>query len=49
MSALAPIAEGSPPLQPRADSSASALYSTASSAPDESSNRAKRALFGAGG
>jgi two-component system cell cycle sensor histidine kinase PleC len=45
MSALAPITHGAPPIQPQADFSTSAPYSSA----DESSNRAKRALFGAGG
>ena len=42
MSALAPIAEGAPPIQPHAE------MSSVSSSPEVSSNRAKRALFGAG-
>jgi two-component system cell cycle sensor histidine kinase PleC len=43
MSALAPIAaEGAPSIQPHAE------MSSASSSPEDSSSRAKRALFGAG-
>src|SRR5579863_279728 len=43
MSALAPITETAPPIQPQADMSSS------SSLPGDSTRRAKRALFGAGG
>ncbi len=43
MSALAPISENAPPIQPHADAS------SAASTPDDSTSRAKRALFGAGG
>jgi hypothetical protein len=43
MSALAPIADGaSPPTQPRID----AALSMSSSSSDDSTNRARRALFG---
>jgi two-component system, cell cycle sensor histidine kinase PleC len=42
MSALPPIAEGSPPIQPAERSSASSFSATS----DESTNRARRALFG---
>jgi two-component system cell cycle sensor histidine kinase PleC len=44
MSALAPIAERAPPIQPSSDLSSSADSSSA----DQSKSRAKRALFGAG-
>jgi two-component system cell cycle sensor histidine kinase PleC len=43
MSALGPLTEHSPPTQPQADMSSS------SSSSHDSTNRAKRALFGAGG
>jgi two-component system, cell cycle sensor histidine kinase PleC len=43
MSALAPIAHGAPPTQPQAGTSSSAPFSSAS---DESTNRARQALFG---
>jgi two-component system, cell cycle sensor histidine kinase PleC len=42
MAALAPIADGSPPIQPRAETPSSASLSS----PDDSTNRARRALFG---
>jgi two-component system cell cycle sensor histidine kinase PleC len=41
MSAMAPMAEGAPPIQPHAD-----MSSSSSSASDDSTNRARRALFG---
>jgi hypothetical protein len=44
MSALGPLTEHSPPTQPQAD-----MSSSSSSSPHDSTNRAKRALFGAGG
>jgi two-component system cell cycle sensor histidine kinase PleC len=44
MSALAPIADGAaPPTQPQAQAEASAIMSSSS---DDSTNRARRALFG---
>jgi hypothetical protein len=55
MSALAPITEGAPPIQPRADTSSGFSSSMSSSASyssgiqgEDSAKRAKRALFGAG-
>jgi two-component system cell cycle sensor histidine kinase PleC len=42
MSALGPISENSPPIQPQGDVSLS-------SSADDATNRAKRALFGVGG
>jgi two-component system, cell cycle sensor histidine kinase PleC len=55
MSALAPITEGAPPIQPRADTSSGFASSMSSSASyssgvpgEDSAKRAKRALFGAG-
>jgi two-component system cell cycle sensor histidine kinase PleC len=59
MSALAPITEGSPPLQPRYDPrqdrshdprpDPNADMSSSSSSPDESISRARRTLFSNGG
>jgi two-component system cell cycle sensor histidine kinase PleC len=49
MSALAPISEGSPPLQPKTEMSSAQSSAAQSSSADESVNRAKRALFGNGG
>ncbi len=43
MAALAPISDGAPPIAPRADASSSASFRSAA---DESTNRARRALFG---
>jgi two-component system cell cycle sensor histidine kinase PleC len=47
MSALAPITEAAPPLQPQGDNAAP--YSSGTSSASDASSRAKRALFGAGG
>ena len=49
MSALAPISEGSPPLQPKTEMSSAQSSAAQSSSADESVNRAKRALFSNGG
>jgi two-component system, cell cycle sensor histidine kinase PleC len=43
MAALAPMPDGAPPIAPRTEESPSAPFSSAS---DESTNRARRALFG---
>jgi hypothetical protein len=45
MSALAPISENAPSIQPHVDMSSSSSMPSSSS--EDSTNRAKRALFGA--